>query len=137
MDSAAIPASCHAGSSAAPAVNKKCPAVRRDILYFVFGGAEGIRTPDPLHAMQVRYQLRHSPKNQCFSGTSSTGFPPQILRFPEEFGGAEGIRTPDPLHAMQVRYQLRHSPNNLFPLCLNRGNLYPPGRSNSSTLVQK
>ena len=26
-----------------------------------FGGAEGIRTPDPLHAMQVRYQLRHSP----------------------------------------------------------------------------
>ena len=24
-------------------------------------GAEGIRTPDPLHAMQVRYQLRHSP----------------------------------------------------------------------------
>src|SRR4051794_36071354 len=26
-------------------------------------GAEGIRTPDPLHAMQVRYQLRHSPRN--------------------------------------------------------------------------
>jgi hypothetical protein len=26
-----------------------------------FGGAEGIRTPDPLHAMEVRYQLRHSP----------------------------------------------------------------------------
>jgi hypothetical protein len=25
------------------------------------GGAEGNRTPDPLHAMQVRYQLRHSP----------------------------------------------------------------------------
>jgi hypothetical protein len=29
--------------------------------YGVLGGAEGIRTPDPLHAMQVRYQLRHSP----------------------------------------------------------------------------
>jgi hypothetical protein len=27
-----------------------------------FGGAGGTRTPDPLHAMQVRYQLRHSPK---------------------------------------------------------------------------
>src|SRR3954453_12822772 len=27
----------------------------------VVGGAEGIRTPDPLHAMEVRYQLRHSP----------------------------------------------------------------------------
>src|SRR5690606_15491055 len=26
-----------------------------------FGGSEGIRTPDPLHAMQVRYQLRHRP----------------------------------------------------------------------------
>ena len=25
-------------------------------------GAEGTRTPDPLHAMQVRYQLRHSPR---------------------------------------------------------------------------
>ena len=28
----------------------------------LFGGAEGTRTPDPLHAMQVRYQLRHSPE---------------------------------------------------------------------------
>jgi hypothetical protein len=37
------------------------------------GGAEGTRTPDPLHAMQVRYQLRHSPKL----------FPPESLRFPE------------------------------------------------------
>ena len=25
-------------------------------------GAEGTRTPDPLHAMQMRYQLRHSPE---------------------------------------------------------------------------
>ena len=25
------------------------------------GGAEGIRTPDPLQAMEVRYQLRYSP----------------------------------------------------------------------------
>ena len=24
-------------------------------------GAKGIRTPDPLHAMEMRYQLRHSP----------------------------------------------------------------------------
>ena len=24
-------------------------------------GPEGTRTPDPLHAMQVRYQLRHGP----------------------------------------------------------------------------
>ncbi len=33
-----------------------------------FGGAEGIRTPDPLHAMQVRYQLRHSPIASRASG---------------------------------------------------------------------
>lgn len=26
-----------------------------------FGGAEGNRTPDPLHAMQMRYHLRYSP----------------------------------------------------------------------------
>ena len=25
------------------------------------GGAKGIRTPDPLHAMEMRYQLRYSP----------------------------------------------------------------------------
>ena len=34
-----------------------CSGSERDLS----GGAEGIRTPDPLHAMQVRYQLRHSP----------------------------------------------------------------------------
>ncbi len=28
----------------------------------VGGGAKEIRTPDPLHAMEMRYQLRHSPK---------------------------------------------------------------------------
>jgi hypothetical protein len=30
---------------------------------FDLRGAEGIRTPDPLHAMEVRYQLRYSPAN--------------------------------------------------------------------------
>jgi hypothetical protein len=33
----------------------------RDLLRDHKGGAEGTRTPDPLHAMQMRYQLRHSP----------------------------------------------------------------------------
>ena len=35
------------------------------------GGAEGIRTPDPLHAMQVRYQLRHSPDALFSAGVES------------------------------------------------------------------
>ena len=35
-------------------------------------GAEGTRTPDPLHAMQMRYQLRHSPIAQGIDpGTTS------------------------------------------------------------------
>ena len=34
---------------------------------FSMSGAEGTRTPDPLHAMQVRYQLRHSPKSLYLS----------------------------------------------------------------------
>jgi hypothetical protein len=52
--------------------------------------------------MQVRYQLRHSPKTYSFFANNPVN--------PGKFGGAEGTRTPDPLHAMQVRYQLRHSP---------------------------
>jgi hypothetical protein len=34
------------------------------------GGAEEIRTPDPLHAMEVRYQLRHSPATPLTSRVS-------------------------------------------------------------------
>ena len=37
------------------------PPGRRGVL---FCGAKGIRTPDPLHAMEMRYQLRHSPENR-------------------------------------------------------------------------
>jgi hypothetical protein len=45
-----------------PAPHRMAPdqwsrAIRRRSL----SGAEGTRTPDPLHAMEVRYQLRHSP----------------------------------------------------------------------------
>jgi hypothetical protein len=36
-------------------------AVSEPLTCNFFGGAEGIRTPDPLHAMEVRYQLRYSP----------------------------------------------------------------------------
>ena len=35
-------------------------------------GAEGTRTPDPLHAMQVRYQLRHSPVLSSLSSIPET-----------------------------------------------------------------
>jgi hypothetical protein len=39
-------------------------AVGEPLTCYFFGGAEGIRTPDPLHAMEVRYQLRYSPVNR-------------------------------------------------------------------------
>jgi hypothetical protein len=47
---------------AAPLSQKRAwdlPQTRSDLQFL--GGAEGTRTPDPLHAMQMRYQLRHSP----------------------------------------------------------------------------
>ncbi len=45
-----------------------------------FGGAEGTRTPDPLHAMQVRYQLRHSPKLVFPRGSDRSKQPDQLNR---------------------------------------------------------
>lgn len=36
-------------------------------------GAEGTRTPDPLHAMQMRYQLRHSPLGYRCRGLLCSG----------------------------------------------------------------
>jgi hypothetical protein len=41
--------------------HKKSRPVRGQNGIFRWSGAEGTRTPDPLHAMQMRYQLRHSP----------------------------------------------------------------------------
>ena len=38
------------------------PRFRRSEAVCVSCGGEGTRTPDPLHAMQVRYQLRHTPR---------------------------------------------------------------------------
>ena len=44
------------GAEALPGFHQKEPLTSDDAR-----GAEGTRTPDPLHAMEVRYQLRHSP----------------------------------------------------------------------------
>ena len=51
------------------------------------GGGKRIRTADPLHAMQVLYQLSYTPEEK-----------------------SKRIRTADPLHAMQVLYQLSYTP---------------------------
>jgi hypothetical protein len=41
-------------------------------------GAEGTRTPDPLHAMEVRYQLRHSPVPIGSARITDRAVPPVI-----------------------------------------------------------
>src|SRR5690625_2400699 len=69
------PATTSTPTATTGATNKETPADGQSILCkqsrdssvkhhatHHMGGAEGTRTPDPLHAMQVRYQLRHSPK---------------------------------------------------------------------------
>ena len=38
-------------------------------------GAEGTRTPDPLHAMEVRYQLRYSPELREAEAYPMRGYP--------------------------------------------------------------
>jgi hypothetical protein len=59
-------------------------------------GAEGTRTPDPLHAMEVRYQLRHSPATPTRPG--QPGNPSQWLsrmrNRPPRSRGADGVRHP-------------------------------------------
>ena len=55
-------------------------------------GAKGIRTPDPLHAMEMRYQLRHSPK-----------FIYQLLFEPIDNLPQVGMKT-----KLGVSYSLRH-----------------------------
>ncbi len=53
-------------------------------------GAEGIRTPDLLNAIQALSQLSYSPEPLT--------------------SGAEGIRTPDLISAIDALSQLSHSP---------------------------
>ena len=53
-------------------------------------GAEGTRTPDPLHAMQVRYQLRHSPERTelyCTSGLVRKSASGLLSTVPRWLGG--------------------------------------------------
>ena len=63
----------------------------------LLGGAEGIRTPDLLNAIETRSQLRHSPTKPIYT-------------FPNRLGGAEGIRTPDLISAIDALSQLSYSP---------------------------
>ena len=45
----------------------------------ILGGAEGTRTPDPLDANEVRYQLRYSPL-RCAQGSKRRGASPNQVR---------------------------------------------------------
>ena|GEM_PF-2267683 len=46
----------------------KAPLIRT-----LFGGGKGIRTPDPLHAMQVLYQLSYTPKGSMMLAVELLG----------------------------------------------------------------
>jgi hypothetical protein len=48
--------------------NHEAPEPQGSGASITFCGAEGIRTPDPLHAMEVRYQLRYSPATRLAPG---------------------------------------------------------------------
>ena len=46
----------------------------------IFGGAEGDRTPDPLHAMQVLSQLSYSPDYLASNGVSPWDSPDCLVK---------------------------------------------------------
>ena len=56
------------GGPRAPIIIHKKKAARRRPFSC---GATGTRTPDPLHAKQVRYQLRHRPETLTYQGMST------------------------------------------------------------------
>src|SRR5690242_17067672 len=63
----------HIGSHAEPAHYAQCYATVHELGKLC--GAEGIRTPDPLHAMEVRYQLRYSPAAPVVLGLRESTLP--------------------------------------------------------------
>jgi hypothetical protein len=55
----------------------------------LFGGAEGTRTPDPLVANEVRYQLRHSPMLRTNDNTEEC--PPRNAPVAAGRDGTDGL----------------------------------------------
>jgi hypothetical protein len=70
---------------------------------YSFGGAEGIRTPDPLHAMQVRYQLRHSPEPcQCYRRSKLVGNSPAKTFFVKTLRSRPQFQYADPADQNEI-----------------------------------
>lgn len=75
-----------------------------------WGGPEGTRTPDPLHAMQVRYQLRHRPILWVVTAPAATLRCYYIRGRAPNRGGHSGASTGTPVGSTGQSFHRRSSP---------------------------
>ena len=91
------------------------------------GGAEGIRTPDPLHAMEVRYQLRYSPGWVTPAGASVSLPMTPRTRPNRPQGGETRPASPLPTWRSTSGGAIRPALAQLGPVAVAESAEHPPG----------